>query len=71
MRTLRQTFVLAPATKVAVDRSVVQPTTNYIYVIKSTNVYYPKITPKELGPPVTKPEFEKALNELKSKKHME
>ena len=27
-----------------------------------------EITPKELGPPITKPEFEKALNELKSKK---
>jgi hypothetical protein len=39
MRTLRQTFVLTPAKKVAVDRSVVQPTTNYTYVIKSRNVY--------------------------------
>jgi len=39
MRTLRQTFVLTPATKVAIDRSVVQPTTNYTYVLKSTNVY--------------------------------
>jgi hypothetical protein len=38
MRTLRQTFVLTPATKVAVDRSILQPTTNYIFVI-STNVY--------------------------------
>jgi hypothetical protein len=39
MRTLRQTFVLNPAMKVAVYRSAVQPTTNYTYVIKSTNVY--------------------------------
>ena len=39
MRTLRQTYVLAPVTKVAVDRSVVQQTTNYTYVIISTNVY--------------------------------
>ena len=35
----RQTFVLTPATKVALHQSVVQPTTNYTYVIKSTNVY--------------------------------
>jgi len=34
MRTLRQTCVLTPATKVAVDRSVGQPTTNFTYVIK-------------------------------------
>jgi hypothetical protein len=27
-----------------------------------------EITPEELGPPVTKPEFEKALNGLKQKK---
>ena len=27
-----------------------------------------EITAKELGPPITEPEFEKALNELKSKK---
>jgi len=33
-----QTFLLTPATKVAVDRSVVQPYTNFTYVIKSTNV---------------------------------
>ena len=39
MRTLRQTCVLAPATKVAADRSIVQPTTNFTYIIKSTNVY--------------------------------
>ena len=39
MWTLRQTCVLAPAMKVAVDRSVVQPTTNFTYVIESTNVY--------------------------------
>ena len=39
MRALRQTLVLPPAMKLAVDRSVVQQTTNYIYVIKSTNVY--------------------------------
>ena len=39
MRALRQTFVLTPAMKVAVGRSVVQPTTNFTYVIKSTNVY--------------------------------
>ena len=43
MRTLRQTCVLAPVTKVAVDRSVMQQTTNYIYVIRSTNVYIYKI----------------------------
>ena len=35
----RQTYVLAPVTKVAVDRSVVHQTTNYTYVIRSTNVY--------------------------------
>jgi len=32
-----------------------------------------EFTPKELGPPIMKPEFEKALNELKfkkKKKHM-
>jgi hypothetical protein len=34
-----QTFVLTPATKVAIDRSVMQPTSNYTFVIKSTNVY--------------------------------
>ena len=39
MRTLRQTFVLTPATKVAIDRSVLRPTTNYTNVIKPTNVY--------------------------------
>jgi len=39
MRALRQIFVLTPATKVAIDRSVVQPTTNYTYVIKSTSVF--------------------------------
>ena len=39
MRTLLQTYVLAPVTKVAVDRSVVQQITNYTYVIRSTNVY--------------------------------
>jgi hypothetical protein len=39
MRALRQTFVLPPATKVAVDRSVVQPPTNFIYIIKSTHEY--------------------------------
>jgi len=39
MRALCQTFVLTPATKVAVVRSVVQPTTNFTYVIKSTQVY--------------------------------
>jgi len=39
MQTLRQTFILTPATKVAIDRSVVHPTTNYSYVMKSTNVY--------------------------------
>ena len=38
MRTLRQTFVLTPARKVAIDRSVLQPTTNYPYVMKSTNL---------------------------------
>jgi len=39
MRALQQTFVLTPATKVTIDRSVLQPTTNYIYVMKSTNAY--------------------------------
>jgi len=39
MWALRQTFVLTSATKVAVDQSVVQPTTNFTYVIKLTNVY--------------------------------
>ena len=39
MRPLRQTLALFLATKVAVDRSVLQPATNYIYVMKSTNVY--------------------------------
>jgi hypothetical protein len=39
MRALRQTFVLTHASKVAIDRSVVQPTTNSTLVIKSTNAY--------------------------------
>ena len=39
MWALRQTFLLNPATKVAVEWSVVEPTTNFIIVIKSTNVY--------------------------------
>jgi hypothetical protein len=39
MRTTRQTFALTTATKVAVDRSVMQPTTNFTYVIKPTKVY--------------------------------
>jgi len=39
MRALRLTFVLTPAMKVAVDPSVEQPTTNFSYVIKSTNAY--------------------------------
>jgi len=39
MWALRQSHVLTPATKAAIDRSVVQPTTNYTCVIKSTNVY--------------------------------
>jgi len=39
MRALRQTFILTPATKIAVDRSVLQPITNFTYVIKPTNVY--------------------------------
>jgi len=39
MRAMQQTFLLTPAPKVAVDRSVVQPTTNFTYVMKSTNVY--------------------------------
>jgi len=34
---MRKMFVLTPAMKVAVDPSVEQPTTNYTYVIKSTN----------------------------------
>jgi len=40
MRTLRQTHVQTPAMKAAIDRSVMQPTTNYTYIIKSTNMYY-------------------------------
>jgi hypothetical protein len=39
MRALRQTYVLTPATKVVTDRSVLQLTTNYTYVMKSTNAY--------------------------------
>jgi hypothetical protein len=39
MRTLRQTFVLTLAMDVAVDLSVQQPTTNFTYVINSTNAY--------------------------------
>jgi hypothetical protein len=38
MRALRQTFLLTLGMKVAIDRSVVQPTTNYTFVMKSTNV---------------------------------
>jgi hypothetical protein len=33
MRDLRQIFVLMPTKQVAVDRSVVQPTTNYANVM--------------------------------------
>jgi hypothetical protein len=36
---MRQTFVLTPATKVATDRSVLQLTTNYTNVMKSTNAH--------------------------------
>jgi hypothetical protein len=39
MRPLRQTFVLTTAMIVAVDRSVMQQTTNFTYVTKPTNVY--------------------------------
>ena len=39
MQTLRQTFVLTSAKKVAIYRSELQTTTNYTNVIKSTNVY--------------------------------
>ena len=39
MRTLRQSCVLVPAIKLAVHRSVMQQTTNYTYVIRSTNLY--------------------------------
>ena len=39
MRALRQTFLVTPAMKVALDRSAVQQTTNYICAMKSTNVY--------------------------------
>jgi hypothetical protein len=39
MRALRQTFVQTPGMDVAVDQSVKQPTTNFTYVIKSTNAY--------------------------------
>jgi len=38
MRAMRQTFVLTPAEKGAIDRSILQPTTNYTNVMKS-NVY--------------------------------
>ena len=37
-RNLRQTFVLSPATQVAVDKSVEQPTINFTNVMK-TNAY--------------------------------
>ena len=36
---MRQTYVPAPVTNVAVDRSIVQQTNNYAYVIRSTHVY--------------------------------
>jgi len=43
MRTQRQTFVLSPATDVAVDRSVVQPTTNFTYVRNQQTVWHKRI----------------------------
>jgi len=39
MRSMRQTFIITPAMKVAVDPSGEQPPTNLTYVIKSTNAY--------------------------------
>jgi hypothetical protein len=39
MRALRQTFVLTAAMVVAMDQPVKQATTNFSYVIKSTNAY--------------------------------
>jgi hypothetical protein len=39
MRALRQSLVLTPAMKVAVDPSVEQSPTNFTYVMKSTNAY--------------------------------
>jgi hypothetical protein len=37
MHALRQSFVLTPGMKVAVDPSVQQPPANFTFVIKSTN----------------------------------
>jgi hypothetical protein len=39
MRALRQTFLLNAGMVVPVDQSVEQETTNFIYVIKSTNTH--------------------------------
>jgi hypothetical protein len=39
MRALRQTFLLTAGMVVAVDQSVKQKTTNFSYVIKSTNTH--------------------------------
>jgi hypothetical protein len=43
MGTQHQTFVLTPATEVAADHLVVQPTTNFTYVIKSKTVWHNRI----------------------------
>ena len=43
-RTLCQSFVLSPATKVAVPPSLEQPPTIFTYVIKSRNAVMSKIT---------------------------
>jgi hypothetical protein len=57
MRSLRQTFVLTPATKVAIDCSVVQPATNFTYVIKSTNVYVLNMYHHVINPYMPEVEF--------------
>jgi hypothetical protein len=49
MRALRQTFVLTPATVVAVDWSVKQATTNFTYAIKSSNSYVQYISSRVIN----------------------
>jgi hypothetical protein len=39
MRALRQTYLLTAGMVVAVDQSIKQETTNFTYVIKSTNTH--------------------------------
>jgi hypothetical protein len=51
MRAPRQTFVLTTATKVAADRSVMQPTTNFTYVIKRTNMFHHVINYQHVSTP--------------------